>query len=271
MATNLFNPDCQLSGVDLINTSVQRHTPSGVYGLLSGGHDSLTATHVASRHPLFKGVVHVNTGIGVDETREFVRQVCHGHGWPLFEYRAKEDCGQDYEQLVREFGFPGPAHHYKMYNRLKERCLESFKRDHKQHRHDRLILVNGCRSAESTRRMGSVTPIDPQGVFVWVAALHDWTADDCDEYMHEHQLPRNPVKDWLGMSGECLCGAFAKPCELQRIKAAYPHVAERIERLEREVRECGHDWGWEDRPPRGATGESKPDKSQQSLCWTCEK
>ena len=34
-----------------------------VYALFSGGHDSLCSTFIASRHPLFQGVVHLNTGI----------------------------------------------------------------------------------------------------------------------------------------------------------------------------------------------------------------
>lgn len=51
------------------------YEPSAVYGLFSGGHDSLCSTHIASTMPNFKGVVHANTGIGIEETREFVRDV----------------------------------------------------------------------------------------------------------------------------------------------------------------------------------------------------
>jgi tRNA(Ile)-lysidine synthase TilS/MesJ len=34
---------------------------SHLFGLFSGGHDSLCATHVASRHPRFTRAAHINT------------------------------------------------------------------------------------------------------------------------------------------------------------------------------------------------------------------
>lgn len=194
----------------LLDRAVEQFDPIAVYGLFSGGHDSLTACHVASRHPRFTGCVHINTGIGIPDTREFVRETCRRQGWALREIRAKEDCGQDYEQLVTERGFPGPPHHYKMYNRLKERALKLLTKETKVGHsvRSKILLVSGCRSQESTRRMGHVEPIQHRkedGARVWVAVIHDWSKIDCNNYIAAHGLERNSVVDKIHKSGECLC------------------------------------------------------------------
>ena len=62
-----------------------------------------------------------------------------------------------------------------------------------------------------------------------------------------HRLPSNPVVDLLHMSGECLCGSFARPGELAEISLWYPRAAARIFELERRVLEAGsppRPWGW---------------------------
>jgi len=254
--------------MDVITEAVQTHRPSHVFALFSGGHDSLTATSIASKHLNFSGAVHINTGIGIPETRKFVRQTCRQHGWTLKEYRAR-DLGQDYEKLVLERGFPGPAHHYKMYNRLKERALRTLIREHKQKWNDRIVLVTGCRSQESTRRMGHVERIQADGVKVWVAPIHDWTKLDCNDYIQHEGLTPNHVVQVLHMSGECLCGAFAHKGELAEIEMWFPKTAKYIKDLEARVKAAGHDWGWEGSPPkRGGTRDSAGRK-KQVLCTTC--
>src|SRR5215510_12342595 len=96
-------------GLEVIEQAVLEYQPACVLGLFSGGHDSVTSTHIAAQHPAFRGVLHVNTGIGIEETREYVRQVCRDQGWPLIEEHAMEK------------GLPGgPIDHGIMYQRLKD-------------------------------------------------------------------------------------------------------------------------------------------------------
>ena len=71
--------------LDILERVEARFKPDRVIALFSGGHDSLCATHLASRFRRFDGVAHINTGIGVEETREFVRTTCARYGWPLRE------------------------------------------------------------------------------------------------------------------------------------------------------------------------------------------
>jgi hypothetical protein len=56
---------------------------------------------------------------------------------------------------------------------------------------------------------------------------------------HEGALPLNEVTEHLHMSGECLCGAYAKPGELDEVEFFYPHAAEPLRKLEAEAEAAG--------------------------------
>jgi len=240
----------------------------------SGGTDSLAITHWMMENVPGTVVFHANTGIGIEKTREFVRDTCRDYGWPLVEIRAKEDCGQDYDQLVKEWGFPGPAHHTKMYNRLKERCVKELARRTKSHRMDKFIIATGIRHDESAVRAGYAgREINRTGSQVWVNPIYWWSGSYKHQYIKENKLPPNPVTDTLGMSGECLCGAYAHKGEKELIRIVDPETAERLDRLEEEVRACGHDWGWEDRPPRKKDRQAptQAEINNQIMCADCNK
>lgn len=243
-----------------------------VWGLFSGGHDSLASTSIASKHPRFAGVLHINTGIGIEQTREFVRETCRRHGWPLVEIHAERDCGQVYRDLVLDQGFPGPPRHTIMFQRLKGRALEAFTTRIPQP--DRVALVSGRRSQESKRRAITVAPWDRKRRRVFVSPIHDWCGLDVTDYIIDQGLDRNPVVDILHMSGECLCGAFAHRGELAEIEAWFPDVALMIRGLETEVRAAGFDWGWEEGPSDHHPGQMSfadeyPDVWQSPLCSSC--
>ena len=52
------------------------------------------------------------------------------------------------------------------------------------------------------------------------------------------------------MSGECLCGAFAKPGEIKQIETVSPPAAEQIHALEAKAKRAGVHCVWGTRPPR---------------------
>lgn len=232
---------------EIIDRAIAEYAPAHVFLTLSGGNDSLSSTHFAARH--FKGpfqVLHINTGIGIPETREHVYRVCKHYGWDLLEIRAKEDCGQDYEQIVLEHGFPGPPQHSIMFRRLKERCLEKLARDFG----GRLMLVSGARLQESGRRMRlTSTEIHAKGRRVWCSPFFYLSNEELASYRSEHAVPESLVRQKLCMSGECLCGAFAKPNELKEIEFFFPETGKRLRDLERRVNQAGFPWGWDERPP----------------------
>jgi 3'-phosphoadenosine 5'-phosphosulfate sulfotransferase (PAPS reductase)/FAD synthetase len=271
---------------DFLFVAINRYRPVKVFALFSGGHDSLCSTHVAASHPEFSGVVHINTGIGIEATRQFVRDTCAHFRWPLLElhpppYRVpgpKRKPGIDYEGLpaydaiVLHHGFPGPAGHGLMYTRLKERCLRRLVREHKRHRRDNVLLVGGMRLAESRRRMGTAEVMSREGCRAWCAPIINWTDEEKRWYMSANELPRNPVVNRLCMSGECLCGAFARPGEIVEVERVCPEAGRRIHALEARCRERGVPAVWGTRPPASEARAKDTGSLPETffgLCWSC--
>lgn len=258
--------------LDVISQACDEHRCKKVFCLYSGGDDSAAALRVAVEHPNFTAAVHCNTGIGVEATREHARQTCKELGVPLIEYRADENVTsrgkpdpQVYEEMVLTYGFPGPTKfgHGKMYSRLKDRGIRRLLREHTDKK-ENVVLASGCRADESTRRMGHAEWIhrgepglenglprlrEPRRV--WVNHLLDWTKTDTLALQAHHGMRRNPASALIGMSGECLCGAFATPGELDRLEShdLTRPVALRIRDLERKVLRAGFPWGWHERVP----------------------
>jgi len=138
-----------------------------------------------------------------------------------------------YEEMVLAWGFPGPQQHKVMYTRLKERALRQLARDVE----GRFVLSTGIRLDESVRRMRNYAGAgqvyrDP--VFtrrVWVNPIAHWSKADCHDYMDAEGLARNPVSDLMHKSCECMCGAYARPGEMQELETWFPDTARYL-----------HDW-----------------------------
>lgn len=272
----------------ILDSAIAEHEPAHIFGLLSGGHDSLTVTHFAMSliAKRIEAVIHIDTGIGIPETQRFVIDTCQRFGWPLRIMRAMNNRKadgtpdpQDYEQIVLSSGFPGAHSHRFMYIRLKERQLMRLCREHP----GKVMLISGVRNQESVRRMGTAKEVQVQGNRIWVAPFLHMTADDLDEYRQLHRLPENPVKKLLCMSGECLCGAYAKPNELKEIETFFPEVGKRLRDLEKRVAAAGFPWGWDEQPPawwgkrkaaekagQADAFEAEAEEAIQMLCTSCQ-
>lgn len=239
----------------------------GTVVLFSGGNDSSVLLDLMVRLGAATHAAHANTTIGIEETREFVRVRCWELGIPLLERTAPVT----YRDLVLDQGFPGPAQHFKMYQRLKDRALRQVRRELVTNGYrQRVMFVAGRRRAESTRRNG-IPEHERVDSVIWASPLANWTKDDLDAYRDLHMVPRNGVSEKLGMSGECLCGAFAEPGELHRIRHHYPDAAAEIEALEAELADQDRipaercKWGWGAyRDGRGGDHKVGP------LCSSCD-
>ncbi|WP_279482292.1 phosphoadenosine phosphosulfate reductase family protein [Aureimonas sp. SK2] len=254
------------------------HRPVAIYAAMSGGDTSLATAHWMMTNVPGCRVFHANTGIGIEATREFVRRTCAKYGWPLDEIRAKEDCGQDYREMVLQYSFPGPGHHRKMYSRLKERPVRLLVKRAKQKRADKVLIATGIYHDESMVRMGyGERNINFVGSQMWVNPLYWWSKTQFMDYLRAHGVARNPVAETLGMSGECLCGAYAHRGEKALVRLACPRTADYLESLEGEVRAAGHEWGWEGKPPAGGArvarvvSPSNTDRPGMPFCRGCEK
>lgn len=207
--------------------------------LYSGGNDSTVLMHLVRDQ--VDCAIHANTTIGIEETRQFVRDTCRERDLDLIERTAPES----YREIVLKHGFPGPAFHARMYQRLKERPLDQARRELVTHsRRERVLFIAGRRRAESKRRT-NIPFYEPDGSAIWASPLAMWTKLDMNTYrLMMGDVPLNPVSEKLHMSGECLCGAFAKPGELDEIAAWGFPEADEIRALQDEVRAAGHREPW---------------------------
>lgn len=238
--------------------------------LISGGMDSAVATHVAVRWGPADVLVYLDTGTGLDENREYVEEYADELGVQLWTLRTNEDYGE----RVRENGFPGPSRHSIMYRSLKERQigkLATFSNGYGNESH--LHLWTGVRSDESERRMRNVEPEGEGTRWTWHAPIHDWSKAECREYVDTFDLPRNPLWDDLGRSGDCFCGCFGSPEEKIDLEAAgCKGHAEWLRNLEANV-DTGDEtetWAWgafSDAERRAARADA--DDGQVTLCSTC--
>lgn len=280
---------------ELVQEVQDTYKVSLVTGLFSGGNDSSTFMHLVKSWDIVDEVCHVDTGIGIPDTQEYVRAVCAHYDLPLFVQSSPRE-EDSYDALCVRFGFPGPGGHGVMYRRLKERALRAYRADAVR-RHDlrsrakkgqdpdRIVFLGGMRWDESARRTMNANEVDEEGIVVWVSPIVHWTDELMAEYRrlfqcneaHQHvthrlcsptAIGRNWVSDTIHMSGECLCGAFAKEGEIEEIEMWFPEVAERIHALEAVVEAHGHPaCVWGKRPPRvtGATAASNASQTAEVL------
>lgn len=264
-----------------LREAVDYYKPVWLSGGLSGGNDSIAATYIASRHPQFRSAFHIDTGVGLRATEDFVAELCPKMGWPLEVYKALENVRadgtpdpQDYFAMVEERGFPGPAMHWKMYQRLKERQIYRWCRDHKKfHSRQLLMLVSGRRTQESKRRERTVVgpherPKKGPAV-AWANPAYDFSKLDCRRVAESREIPESPVYKFIHKSGECLCGAFGTEEELRETAAWFPNDPTVIRLLathERMKKERG--WGWGGRPP--GTGRQCKIKKAGPMCAACD-
>lgn len=249
---------------EILDEALATYPIVGAYWLFSGGNDSVIVGHLLRGR--YDAVLHVNTGTGIPETTQHVRDVTAAWGDNLHELHPKNS----YRDLVLGKviastgpnagiravwqGFPGPAGHKVMYRHLKDEPLMRFRRSivGDQGRARKIAYLGGMRWGETERRFRNAEAIDQDGAIVWVSPLVHWTDAHMREYRarhrcqrgHEHAkhrlcfdgaLPLNEVTEHIHMSGECLCGAYAKPGELDEIEFFYPETAEGLRALETEA------------------------------------
>ena len=262
---------------EIIFEAIETYNPVHVALMFSGGHDSLVNSCVSAAILEDKGipfnVYHGDTTIGIPETQDYVKQVCKQFGWELV-IRQPPDPLDHYESIVKKYGFPGPtkSSHQFMYRRLKERALRHWvthevKSSPKAR--ENVLLLSGVRQDESVIRMGYNHTMSKDKSRCWANPIFYWTEERCQQYMKTFDLPRNPVKDKICISGECLCGAFASKEELTEIRSVYPHVAERIDELHELAKANGHPWPWT-MGPKDWQKQNPPGQLKMFMCVGCE-
>lgn len=237
------------AGRKIVRDAIEEYKPIAIFAGFSGGNDSIVVTHFACTE-FGAAAIHCNTMIGVEKTRIHARTVAAKHGWHFLEkYAVSEgpperhkdgrpfdqtnlptgkwtDGATSYEDFVFNFGMPGPGQHRRMYQRLKERSFEAFKRDAKagKSRRSRVMFITGIRHDESSIRAGYQRAVTVTGSNIWVNPFYWHLKSDFSLYRDEFGLPRNPVSEVLGFSGECMCGTMGTPAELDAVEKVEPET-----------------------------------------------
>ena len=278
----------------LLDEVCERWPAEQIVALFSGGNDSTLLFHLLRERVTLAALI--NTGIRIPDTARYVRDVAVAWNVELAEPeppdsyrdlvcgRVRNKTGPTAGQVTWQ-GFPGPAGHYLMYQRLKERALEALRRSlvGPRGKSGQVVYLAGMRWSESQRRFRNAEEIEPWGAVVWCSPIVHWTDGHIAEYKeryrchlaHEHadhmlckpdSLPLNEVTKHLHMSGDCLCGAYATEGEIHGLELFYPEVAAEIHDIEDEARACGVPeprciWGW-------GAGRERPGKAGR-LCSAC--
>tara|TARA_R100001244_G_scaffold41733_1_gene37655 strand:+ start:207 stop:1139 length:933 start_codon:yes stop_codon:yes gene_type:complete len=223
------------------------------YVAYSGGKDSgIALDFMAKEFPqYFKGVVFVNTGIGTQATVDFVEEYCKKRNYTLHHLHAEDvkrkkitkngKIGEpfDFEHLVLAYGFPKQALHTVTMRWLKLFSIRKFV-------YERIALgenpaiVSGIRKNESARRKTKAKKyIYNDGKMWFISPLYYKSNGWVMKYFIENDIKRSPVYETLHISGDCLCGCFAKKEELKLLEMFHPDVFTEIKRLEKLVKEKG--------------------------------
>jgi 3'-phosphoadenosine 5'-phosphosulfate sulfotransferase (PAPS reductase)/FAD synthetase len=266
------------SGRKIMRDAIEQYKPVAIFAGFSGGNDSIVATHFACTE-FGAAAVHANTMIGVEKSREHARRTAAKYGWQFMEHKSEsngppkthadrktpfdqgtlptgkwQDGNTAYEEFVFNFGMPGPGQHGRMYIILKERAFDAFKRNAKlgKKNTDCVMFVTGIRHDESAIRAGYKRDTQKVGGSVWVNPFYWQTKTDFELYRQEFGLPRNPVTDVIGISGECLCGTMGTRAELDLIEKIEPQTRQYIEGLESKCESLGLPCKWATKPEKAS-------------------
>lgn len=240
------------------NEIMQEAINSGLkdfYVAYSGGKDSGVVLDIMAKQfpEYFKGVVFVNTGIGTKATTDYITNYCEKRGYKLFILRPedvirKKDTSRgkagecfSYEALVLNYGFPQQPFHTVTMRHLKYFPLRKFIYDRLK-LNETPCIVGGIRKNESARRKMKWSKYFYNDGKMWFVSPIFFKEDEwVYDYFIKNDIKRSPVYDTLHISGDCLCGCFAKKEELTLLKMFHPEVFNEIKRIEKLVQEKGTD------------------------------
>ena len=146
-----------------------------------------------------------------------------------------------FENLVLNYGFPTAGGHNLTMGWLKYFPMRNFIYQ-KIKAGENPAIISGVRKKESKRRSkrkSYASYINNDGKIFFVCPLFFKSNDWVTKYWIENNIKRSPVYNTLHLSGDCLCGCFAKSSELKLLQMFHPEVFAEIKRLEKLVKEKG--------------------------------
>jgi len=233
------------------------------WALLSGGKDStLTALKMSDENRL-EGVIYIDTGIGLNETKEYVEDLSYRFDWPLRIFNGYTS----YDAYVLKHGFPTPAGHSQIMHILKLDSVRRFISRYKKEEGKTPLLFSGVRSSESDRRSKWARRFQfYQGAY-WDCPIFHYGDEQVWELHYKSKIPINSAYGTIGKSGDCLCGAFGNLTEKKIIEKFYPYLSDHINYLEENTKSEKYNiWGNTDKPICSLRAKNNP---ELLLCSEC--
>ena len=208
---------------------------SKFYALTSGGKDSVSLTHWLASQEKLEACVFVDTGVGLKQTKAFVKDLCQSQGWKL--HIIKPNPPHIYATHVLGSGCPGPTVHHVIMGKIKFQPMRNFALSIDRYNH---CLISGVRKFESKERFGNYPhPIQTDGS-LWFGCPFFYKQDkEIYEYIHHNGLKISPVHDILGVSGDCMCGSYPTHGQKLRIRELDPELADYLQWLEDGIQKYG--------------------------------
>ena len=127
--------------------------------------------------------------------------------------------------------------------------------------------ASGVREGESVKRAASTKPVGHWENAPILAPIYDWTTDETWAFFRDRGFERAPAYSTLQISGDCLCGAYAREDEAAALAFHYPEIAARFAALGACVKDkfpkrCEWGWGWK-QPIKAAQG------GEAMICVEC--
>ena len=194
----------------------------------SGGKDSVTALDIVHKLGKLYGVIYCDTGIGVQENKDFVINYCEKRKLELVIVKPK--VGETYDDFVLKFGFPHEGKHNAIMGYLKSHPLRDY-----SYKHNGIGIISGVRKFESKRRGRTAKIFSKDGALLWISPIIEWKTNQVWDYVRKNNLPLSPIYKTLHLSGDCLCGAFSHFREAEMICQFYPELRNRIITLEKKL------------------------------------
>ena len=234
----------ELEPKEILDQAINDEGIDSFYVGYSGGKDSGIALDYTAKYfpDNFKGVIFADTGIGTQATIDFVKNYCKERNYPLNivkpenVIRKKDSIPFSYENLVMRWGFPTYSGHRIVMQQLKLFPIRQFIHQRKKSG-ERPAIISGIRKKESARSKNKkwFNPIDKDAgnQLIFVKPLYYKSNNWVMRYFIENDIKRSPVYETLHISGDCLCGCFAKKDEAKLIQMFHPDVYQKIINLEK--------------------------------------
>jgi len=208
-----------------------------IHSFFSGGRDSALSSFIAYRVAKTRGwkfkLIFINTTIAIPDTLRYVYEYASWLGAELVELKPKHT----YEELVIKYSYPLLWYNRWCYYLLKREPTIEYLR-HNYRPND--IVVMGIRKGESLFRLTNYDRVFSKRCYgdlcvkAWYPILH-LSDKDVENLIRKFGIPRNPVWDKIGMSGDCLCLAGTSESKLERIAVHYPNIMAKLVEIDKKV------------------------------------